>query len=87
MITKCSARDTIFYLAHAPYIPTTEVRTPVADNIVHSKYKSLPRPAFSRVSDLDISYLPYGELERNRDAMAKFGTGLKAIKAISRKIG
>jgi type II restriction enzyme len=47
----------------------------------------LQRPAFSRVADLEISYLPYGELERHREAMAKFGTGLKAIKAIARKIG
>ena len=47
----------------------------------------LQRPAFSRVSDLDLSYLPYGELERNRDAIARFGSGLKAIKAIARKLG
>lgn len=46
----------------------------------------LQRPAFSRVSDLDLSYLPYGELERNREAIARFGTGLKAIKAIARKL-
>jgi type II restriction enzyme len=43
----------------------------------------LRRPAFSRIADLDFAYLPYGELERNRDAIARFGTGLKAIKAIS----
>ncbi|WP_257542436.1 hypothetical protein [Sphingobium sp. CFD-1] len=36
-----------------------------------------------RIADLDFAYLPYGELERNRDAIARFGTGLKAIKAIS----
>ncbi len=47
----------------------------------------LRRPAFSRVSDLDLSYLPYGELERNREAIARFGTGLKAIKAIARRLG
>ncbi|MFD2431550.1 type II restriction endonuclease [Sphingobium scionense] len=46
----------------------------------------LQRPAFSRVADLDISYLPYGELERNREAIARFGSGLKAIKAISSKL-
>lgn len=43
----------------------------------------LRRPAFSRIGDLDISYLPYAELEQNRVAIARFGTGLKAIKAIS----
>ena len=46
----------------------------------------LQRPAFSRVADLDISYLPYGELERNREAIARFGSGLKAIKAVSSKL-
>ena len=46
----------------------------------------LQRPAFSRISDLDISYLPYSELEKNREAMARFGSGLKAIKAIARQL-
>jgi type II restriction enzyme len=46
----------------------------------------LQRPAFSRVADLDISYLPYGELERNREAIGRFGSGLKAIKAIASKL-
>lgn len=43
----------------------------------------LRRPAFSRISDLSISYLPYGELMQNREAIARFGSGLKAIQAIS----
>ena len=46
----------------------------------------LRRPAFTRVSDLELSYLPYGDLERNREAIARFGSGLKAIKAIARKL-
>lgn len=46
----------------------------------------LRRPAFSRVADLDVRYMPYGELERHREAMARFGTGLKAIDAIARKL-
>jgi len=46
----------------------------------------LRRPAFSRVTDLDISYLPYGELEQHRDAIARFGSGLKAIKAIAHRL-
>ena len=44
----------------------------------------LRRPAFSRVADLDISYLAYSQLEKNREAIARFGSGLKAIKAIAR---
>ena len=46
----------------------------------------LRRPAFSRISDLDFAYLPYGELERNKDAIARFGSGLKAIKAVSSRL-
>jgi type II restriction enzyme len=46
----------------------------------------LARPAFQRVSDLQVRYLPYGELERNREAMARFGSGLKAIEAVARTL-
>ena len=46
----------------------------------------LSRPAFSRVSDLKVRYLPYGELEAHREAMARFGHGLKAMLAVSRLV-
>lgn len=46
----------------------------------------LQRPAFSRITDLNISYLPYSGLEKNRDAIVRFGSGLKAIKAISHSL-
>ncbi|NUQ10723.1 MAG: type II restriction endonuclease [Gemmatimonadaceae bacterium] len=46
----------------------------------------LSRPAFSRVADLDVRFLPYGELERNRDAMARFGSGMKAVEAVARRL-
>lgn len=46
----------------------------------------LKRPAFSRVADLDVRYLPYGELERHREAMARFGAGMKAVEAIARRL-
>ena len=46
----------------------------------------LRRPAFSRVADLHLRYLPYSELEKNRDAMARFGQGLKAVEAVSRTL-
>lgn len=46
----------------------------------------LARPAFRRVADLDVRYLPYGELARNRDAMARFGEGLKAVDAVARRL-
>lgn len=41
-------------------------------------------PAFSRVSDLQVRFLPYGELEKHRDAITRFGTGIEGIQAISR---
>ena len=44
------------------------------------------RPAFSRVSELDLRYLPYSELESHREAIARFGQGLKPIEAIARPV-
>jgi len=42
------------------------------------------RPAFRGISELHVRYLPYSELDRHRDSMARFGEGLKAILAVSR---
>ncbi|PNG48956.1 MULTISPECIES: type II restriction endonuclease [unclassified Variovorax] len=44
----------------------------------------LRRPAFSRVSELGIRYLPYSELKNHREAIARFGSGLKPLIEISR---
>lgn len=46
----------------------------------------LRRPAFSRVADLGVRYLPYRELEDNRENMARFGQGLKPIEAVARHL-
>ena len=46
----------------------------------------LRRPAFSRVADMHVRYLPYGELERNREAIARFGHGLHPIEQLSRDL-
>ncbi|WP_293914695.1 type II restriction endonuclease [Deinococcus sp.] len=48
--------------------------------------EQLRRPAFSRVRDLGVRYLPYGELERHRESMARFGQGLKAVEAVSQRL-
>lgn len=58
----------------APDARESEVRVQIA------------RPAFSRIADLEIAYLPYGELERHKEAISRFGSGLKAIKAIARAL-
>lgn len=44
------------------------------------------RPAFSRVRELNVRYIGYGELARNREAIARFGDGEKAILAISKAL-
>ena len=46
----------------------------------------LQRPAFRGVERLQVRFLPYSELERHREAMARFGAGLKAIEAIARTL-
>lgn len=46
----------------------------------------LQRPAFQGVARLHVRFLPYSELERHREAMARFGAGLKAIDAVARTL-
>ena len=46
----------------------------------------LARPAFSRVAGLRVRFLPYGELERHRDAMGRFGHGMKAVEAVAKTL-
>ncbi len=46
----------------------------------------LARPAFSRVRELEVRFLPYSELEQHRHTMARFGEGMKAIEAVARSL-
>lgn len=46
----------------------------------------LARPAFRTISSLHVRYVPYGELERNREAITRFGSGLKGIEATARAL-
>lgn len=48
--------------------------------------EQLKRPAFSRVADLDVRYIAYSELSKNREAIGRFGQGLKGIEAIARRL-
>ncbi|MBI2747821.1 MAG: type II restriction endonuclease [Burkholderiales bacterium] len=43
----------------------------------------LHRPAFMRVAELGIRYLSYSELRQHRNAMARFGSGLKPVLDVS----
>ncbi|MBS0200440.1 MAG: type II restriction endonuclease [Proteobacteria bacterium] len=44
------------------------------------------RPAFQRVSELDLRFLPYSELQAHRESMARFGQGLRPIEALARPL-
>jgi type II restriction enzyme len=44
----------------------------------------LARPAFSRVADLRVRFLPYGELGRHRESIARFGHGMRPIEALAK---
>lgn len=48
--------------------------------------EQLLRPAFSRVADLSVRYISYGDLAKHREAIARFGEGMKAIEAIARRL-
>ena len=56
------------------------------DNRANEVQAQVQRPAFRDIAGLQVRYLPYGELERHRDSMARFGEGLKAITAVSRPL-
>lgn len=44
------------------------------------------RPALSRVGELDLRYLSYSDLGRHREAIGRFGSGLKGMLAIAKPI-
>lgn len=46
----------------------------------------LSRPAFSRIADMNVRYIPYGELKSNREVLVRFGSGMKGVHAISRSL-
>ncbi|WP_394755211.1 type II restriction endonuclease [Rhodoferax sp.] len=53
------------------------------DNRRDEVAQQLKRPAFSRVSELGIRYLPYSQLKENRSAIGRFGSSLKPLLEIS----
>lgn len=48
--------------------------------------RQLARPVFRNVADMKVRYLPYSELEPNREAMERFGGWLKAIEAVAKTL-
>lgn len=65
--------------AHALFLVAPDAR----ENDVRMQ---LQRPAFSRVRDINVRFLPYNELASHREAIARFGTGMKGIDAIARHL-
>ncbi len=42
------------------------------------------RPAFRGIADLRVRLLPYSELAKHREAMGRFGSGLRALESVSK---
>jgi type II restriction enzyme len=65
--------------AHALFLVAPDAREGDVRN-------QLLRPAFSRVADLNVRFIAYSDLESHRQAIARFGQGMKAIEAIARRL-
>lgn len=46
----------------------------------------LSRPAFRGAARRGVRFLPYSELEKHRESMARFGEGLKAVESVAREL-
>ncbi|MCA9124504.1 MAG: type II restriction endonuclease [Planctomycetales bacterium] len=53
------------------------------DDREHEVRAQMRRPAFQHIGQRGIRYLPYSELEKHRETIARFGEGMKAMLAIS----
>ncbi|MFC6282329.1 MULTISPECIES: type II restriction endonuclease [Polaromonas] len=53
------------------------------DNRRDEVMQQLKRPAFSRVSELGIRYLPYSQLKEHRETIGRFGSSIKPLIEIS----
>lgn len=78
------ATNTVLALGHGA--PPGSLFLVAPDDREHDVRVPLRRPAFSRRRELRVRFLRYSELERNRDAMARFGAGMKAVDAVARTL-
>lgn len=46
----------------------------------------LARPAFSGIVELNVRYIPYSELKANKEAIGRFGSGMKPVHALSKAL-
>lgn len=56
------------------------------DNRRDKVAEQLKRPAFSRVSELGIRYLPYSQLELHHTSISRFGSSIKPLLEISQRL-
>lgn len=56
------------------------------DNREQDVLAQFARPAFSRVRELKLHFLPYSELKAHRENMARFGVGLKGLYSVARPV-
>ena len=70
----------------APAAVVRELFIVAPDDREEEVHAQARRPAFRGLSEVQVRYLPYGELERHREHIARFGEGLKGILALSRPI-
>lgn len=56
------------------------------DDRIQDVRSQIARPAFSRVADLRVRYLPYGQLAQHRESIARFGQGMKPIEALAQDL-
>ena len=65
---------------------THELFLVAPDNREEDVRAQVRRPAFRHIRDLRVRFLPYSALEQHRDAMLRFGQGMKAILAVTRDV-
>ena len=46
----------------------------------------LARPAFSDIAELNVRYISYSELKANKEAIGRFGSGMKPVHALSKAL-
>ena len=72
-------------LAQGSDVPDVPLFLVAPDRRESEVREQLQRPAFrNAAATLHLRYLPYGELEKNREAIMRFGNGIKPVEAISR---
>ena len=68
------------------FSPTAKLFLVAPDNRRDEVAQQLRRPAFSKVSELGIRYLPYGQVKEHGPAIRRFGAGIKPLVEISEQL-